>query len=106
MSNHRNQQANGNDGSTVGEPPSQGKTFDVRVWRVKKIPSKRAGAKRNAATYRVRWVVAGRTFSANFATTALAESERAALMSAARRGEAFDVETGQPSIRRATAGPA
>lgn len=41
-------------------------------------------------------MVAGKRCSATFPTKALAESERAALLAAARRGEAFDVETGVP----------
>jgi len=70
-------------------------TYDVRIWAVKKIPSTRTGGRR-AATYRLRWVVAGKVKSANFTTVALAESRRAELLAAARRGEAFDVATGLP----------
>ena len=70
-------------------------TFDVRVWKVSKVPSAKKAGKPGHA-YRVRWSVAGRIRSATFPTAALAESERAALMAAARRGEAFDVASGRP----------
>src|SRR4051812_14557454 len=82
-------------GLTMASGPRE-TTFDVRVWGVKKIPSSRERARKGEATYRLRWSVGGQRRSVNFATAALAESERAALLSAARRGEAFDVETGLP----------
>jgi integrase len=52
-------------------------------------------------TYKVRWLVGQKAFKQPFRTKALAESFRAELMSAARRGEAFEVDTGRPlSMRR------
>lgn len=65
-------------------------TYDVRVWGVQKR------ARQDGLSYRVRWVVAGREWQDTFPTKALAESHRADLMSATRRGEAFVVATGQP----------
>jgi integrase len=80
-------------------------TYDVRIWAVQKITSKgqkssgkvgKAAGQKGGTTYRLRWVVAGHTWSANYATAALAESKRSELLAAARRGEAFDVGTGLP----------
>lgn len=65
-------------------------SYDVRVWGIDKADGKRG------ATYRLRWVVAGRTFSARFVTAALADSRRSELLLATRRGEGFDVVTGLP----------
>jgi integrase len=66
------------------------KSRDVRVWdiRVNKGQKKRS--------YTVRWTVAGREKSKNFATRALADNHRSDLMQAINRGEAFDTETGLP----------
>lgn len=79
-----------------------GTTFDVRVWGV----SRRHWAS-GAATYRVRWIVAGKTWHDSFKTRALADSFRAELLSLARQGEPFDVATGQPvsRLRPATTTP-
>lgn len=65
-------------------------TYEVRVWRTKVYE----GAK--GKTYTVRWKVAGREWPLTFKTSALADSFRSELLSAARKGEAFDVETGRP----------
>jgi len=46
--------------------------------------------------YRLRWTVAGAVKSTTYTTRALADSRRAELLSATRRGEAFDVATGLP----------
>jgi integrase len=64
-------------------------SYDVRFWQIET----RRG---NTVTYRVRWVVAGRRFSDSFTTKELAESHRAKLRAAARRGEGFDTDTGLP----------
>jgi integrase len=68
-------------------------SFNVRVWKVDKRP------RASGTSYRLRWAVADKRHTRTFATAALADSERAALLSAARRGEAFDVETGLPLAR-------
>jgi hypothetical protein len=56
---------------------------------------------KRGTTYYVRWAVAGQPWKQPFKGRALAESFRAELVAAARKGEAFDVETGRPvSMRR------
>lgn len=75
------------------------KTTDVRFWDVRKLP-------RRTVTFEVRWVVAGRVRSRTRRTKALAEAFLSELRQAARRGEAFDTETGLPeSMRAVDAGP-
>ena len=64
-------------------------SYDVRFWQIETRKGK-------TVTYRVRWVVAGRQFSDSFTTKELAESYRAKLRAAARRGEGFDTESGLP----------
>ncbi len=54
-------------------------SYDVRFWQIETRKGK-------TVTYRVRWVVAGRRFSGSFTTKELAESHRAKLRAAARRG--------------------
>lgn len=71
-------------------------SYDVKFWATDIY----RGAK--VTTYKVRWFVAQRPFKEPFRTAALAESFRADLVSAARRGEPFDVDTGRPlSMARA-----
>ena len=65
-------------------------TYDVRVWTTEKYKGKKV------TTYRVLWVVAGQRWKQGHRTAAGAESFRSELVTAARRGEAFDVETGRP----------
>ena len=65
-------------------------TYDVRVHETETYE----GAK--TTTYWVRWKVAGRRFKEPFKTSALAESFRSDLVSAARKGEAFVVSSGLP----------
>lgn len=65
-------------------------TYEVRVWQTKVYEGARG------RTYTVRWKVAGREWPLTFKTSALADSFRSDLLSAARKGEAFDVETGRP----------
>jgi len=56
---------------------------------------------KRGTTYYVRWAVAGQPWKQPFKARALAESFRAEPVAAARKGEAFDVETGRPvSMRR------
>ncbi|MCD0482790.1 site-specific integrase [Streptacidiphilus sp. ASG 303] len=69
-------------------------TYDVRIWRIRPYKGKRG------TTYTVRWVVASEEKRETFATEALADSFRSELVSAARKGEAFDVETGHPVSRK------
>ena len=64
-------------------------SYDVRFWKIE--------VRKNRPTpYRVRWVVSGEQFSDSFPTMALAESFKARLITAARKGQGFDLETGLP----------
>lgn len=65
-------------------------SHNIRFWNIERYKGKRK------TTYRVRWLVEKRKFGKYFATAALADSYRARLMSAARDGEAFNMETGLP----------
>lgn len=66
-------------------------SFDVRVWTTEIYEGTRM------TSHRVRWAVAGRRWRKTFRTAALADAFRSELVRAARRGEAFLVETGQPA---------
>src|SRR4051812_16740961 len=65
-------------------------SFDVRVFSILVYKGGRG------RTYAVRWEVAGQRKRRTFKTRALADSFRSALLSAANRGEAFDIDTGEP----------
>ena len=65
-------------------------SYDIRIWKVEPVKRKKA------TTYRVRWLVAGKRFGEIRTTAALADSFRAQLVTAARRGEAFDTGSGLP----------
>ncbi len=70
-------------------------SYDVRIWKTDVYVGKRD------TTYWVRWSVAGQRWKEPFKGKALAESFRADLVAAARKGEAFDIDTGRPvSMRR------
>ncbi|MEV8340496.1 tyrosine-type recombinase/integrase [Streptomyces niveus] len=64
-------------------------SYDVRVWTIRKRPSK-------AAPFQLRWLVKGTEFQEKFATKTLADARRAELLTAARKGEPFDTESGLP----------
>ncbi|MGO8960516.1 MAG: tyrosine-type recombinase/integrase [Streptosporangiaceae bacterium] len=65
-------------------------TYDVRVYRTEVYK----GAK--VTTYKVRWKTAHRLWKEGFRNAALADSFRSSLLTAARKGEAFSLTTGQP----------
>ena len=67
-------------------------SYDVKIWDNQAVKGKRR------TSYRVRWMVANRRppFSKTFHTRTLADSFRSGLVSAARKGEAFDTEVGLP----------
>ncbi|NMI60977.1 MULTISPECIES: tyrosine-type recombinase/integrase [unclassified Streptomyces] len=65
------------------------KSLDVKIWGVRKRPTKRPA-------FDVRWSVAGNVFSESFRTKALADHYRSKLMRATRDGEEFDGVTGLP----------
>ena len=64
-------------------------SYDVRIYAIET-------RKGRTTHYRVRWTVAGKRFGETFAGKGLAESYRAALITAARRGEPFSTGTGLP----------
>jgi integrase len=77
-----------------------GNTYDVRVYKTEVYK----GA--NVTTHWVRWKVGNKPWKEPFRTAAQADSFRSELMAAARKGEAFSIETGRPvSWARAEAGP-
>jgi hypothetical protein len=65
-------------------------TFDVRIWKNDVYKGTRA------TSYIVRWRVGERRFKERYRTRALADSFRSELVTAARKGEAFDADTGRP----------
>lgn len=67
-------------------------TYDVRIWKI----TRRKNAKGKVTSYAVRWAVAGQPFYESFKNSAQAESFRSDLISAARKGEAFAIESGLP----------
>jgi integrase len=60
------------------------------MWKTEEYEGKRG------KTYYVRWTVAGKSMRQAFKSKALAESFRSGLLTAVRKGEAFDVESGLP----------
>ena len=72
-------------------------TYDVRVWNIEVYRGK------TTTSYLVWWRVAGRRFKQRFKTRALADSFRSELLTAARKGEPFDIGSGRPqSMAEAT----
>lgn len=71
---------------------------DVTIWRIRRRKGRRK-------PYEVRWTVNRVEKSKSYLTSALAEDFRSDLLKAARRGEAFDVETGQPESMLAPVRP-
>ena len=67
-------------------------TYDVRIWKTEIYK----GAK--VTTYKVRWKTGPKRWKQPFRTKAQAASFEAELRSAASRGEAFDMTTGQPCL--------
>ncbi|WP_329367115.1 site-specific integrase [Streptomyces sp. NBC_00669] len=65
-------------------------TYDVRIWSVRSRPSK-------SSPFQLRWRVGPQVHYAVFANVTLADGRRSELMSAVRRGEQFDSETGLPA---------
>ncbi|MEV4917853.1 tyrosine-type recombinase/integrase [Streptomyces tirandamycinicus] len=65
-------------------------SYDVRFWDIRE----RAGRRK---PFEVRWSVSGREKSESYLTKPLAESRKAELITAARNGEPFDLETRLPA---------
>lgn len=63
-------------------------SYTVRIWAIRKRDYRKP--------YQLRWKVGNRPHSESFLTLGLAESRRAQLITAARQGEPFDVDSGLP----------
>ena len=70
---------------------SDGTTYDARVYRTEVYKGKAV------TTYHARWKVGGKLWREGFRTAAQADSFRSALLTAARKGEAFSLATGRPA---------
>ena len=77
-------------------------TYDVKVLTIEK----RKNAAGKVTSYRVHWTVDGKRWKESFPNAAQADSFRADLLAAARRGEPFRTDTGRPfSCARKATGP-
>ncbi|GAA2876067.1 tyrosine-type recombinase/integrase [Streptosporangium fragile] len=65
-------------------------SYDVKVWDIRRNQSSKT------PSYELRWAVGRRRKSRTFRTKALAENFQSDLRQAAKRGEAFDEESGLP----------
>jgi hypothetical protein len=65
--------------------------FDIRIQAIRRRPDRRR-------PFEVRWHAAGRARSRSFITRGLADSYRAELVRAARKGLEFDLATGEPVL--------
>ncbi|MFE2513917.1 tyrosine-type recombinase/integrase [Streptomyces mirabilis] len=63
-------------------------SYTVKIWAIRKRDYRKP--------YQLRWKVGTRPHSESFLTSGLAESRRAQLITAAREGEPFDVDSGLP----------
>jgi hypothetical protein len=70
---------------------ADGMTYDARVYKTEVYKGS------EVTTYKVRWKVGGRLRKEGFRTAAQADSFRSALLTAARKGEAFSLATGRPT---------
>ena len=73
------------------------KSYDVKFWAI------RPGKAKTKRTYEVRWKVGTVPHSRSLSTRAQAENFLSELRQAARKGEAFDTETGLPDSMMTTA---
>ena len=74
-------------------------TFDVRIWAIKPRVNKQG----KTTSYGVRWLVAGKEFYESFKSRTLADGYRSELLSAQRRGEPFELTSGEPTSMRRSA---
>ena len=70
---------------------TDGTSYDVRVYQTEVYKG------RQVTTYRVRWKVGRRLCKEGFRNAAQADSFRSAILTAARKGEAFSPATGRPT---------
>jgi hypothetical protein len=73
-------------------------SYDVKVWNLQTRYKKTPTGKRVPVRYVVRWQVDKNRFERAFKLKAQGDSFRADLLSAARQGEAFDVDRGLPWV--------
>jgi integrase len=69
-------------------------SYNVRVWQMES----RKNVQGKVTSYRVRWEVDGKDFRQSYKLRAQADSFRADLLSAQRKGEAFDRVSGRPVV--------
>lgn len=67
-------------------------SYEVRIWNIKT----RKNRSDKVTSYGVRWAVERKSFYRSFKVSAQADSFRAELLAAQRKGEAFDTATGMP----------
>jgi integrase len=72
-------------------------SYSVKVWALQTRYKKNEKGTRVPARYVARWSVDRERFEVSFRNRAQADSFRADLLSAARRGEAFDIQNGRPA---------
>lgn len=72
--------------------------YDVKIWSIQTRYKTIGNGKRVPARYVVRWSVEGKPFSASFRIRAQADSFRAEMLAAARKGVPFDPDTGKPKL--------
>ena len=70
---------------------SGGTTYDARVYQTEVYKGS------EVTTYKVRWKVGARLWKEGFRNAAQADSFHSALLTAARKGEAFSLATGRPT---------
>jgi len=70
---------------------SGGTTYDARIYQTEVYKGS------EVTTYKVRWKVGARLWKQSFRNAAQADSFRSALLTAARKGEAFSLATGRPT---------
>jgi site-specific recombinase XerD len=68
-------------------------TYDVTIWKTEIYDGKRG------KTYYVQWKVGIKRHKKSFKTAALADSFRSELITATRKGEPFDIESGLPASK-------
>ncbi|MFF3671308.1 tyrosine-type recombinase/integrase [Microtetraspora malaysiensis] len=72
-------------------------SYNVKFWEIRtNKASQGPGKPKRVVSHTVRWTVGTREKSSTFRTKGLAESYLSDLRQAAKRGEAFDLETGLP----------
>jgi hypothetical protein len=76
-------------------------TYSVSVWTTQKRYAVGDKQQKKPTRYVVRWLVDGKRQHESFKTAAAADSFRSDLVTAVRKGEPFDTDTGRPVVERA-----